>query len=152
MRLWACRARNTLWLQWYVSSLVEKKEYVSDRPEYKYLWALWTIFSFLANKCDKIGERVMTIHVIWIFCLDVTGLGCSCAMMTRCMAWMLMVLWLPMNEMNSFRARTATALNHTNLPQLYWFGWDLRSLLLDLWFIIILWTMVFGCFRRAVLI
>lgn len=56
-----------------------------------YLWILWAIVGFLANKCNKIGESIVTIYIIWVFSIDMTGLWSSRIMMTSCVDRMLMV-------------------------------------------------------------
>lgn len=146
-----------------------------------YLWALWTVVRFLANKCHKIGKRI-TIYTIWIFCIDMTGLCCSrTRMMTTCyMTWVLMMMRLSKNTKQMswddffsiaflFRFRSLffcscvfffsvvvknkqkCKLLHKPL-QLYGFTWNLCSLLLHLCFAVILGCMIFRRFGWTVLI
>lgn len=60
------------------------------------LRTLWTIVSFLAHKCDEIGKSIVTIHIICIFCINMTRLSWW-TMMPSCWMTRMLVMRLSIN-------------------------------------------------------
>lgn len=132
-----------------------------------YLWALRTIVRFLAYKSDEIGKRIVSIHIIRIFCINMSWLR-TWTMMARC--WCMTRMLMMRLSINTMRFRLVEelfqdiyitilrpylknilVLSYEPL-QLYWVRCNLWSLLLHLCFIIILWCMIFRCLWRTMLI